>query len=189
MIELTFLALMNRLMNWGRAPVIASRTIAADAARLLTLISDPAVQRQIVEGASRPLRLRAYVEPRRSKKLVSVRVQRGKRDLLWLTWILTPRRGTTEVDLAAQVESRSVAIRLVLLLGGRRWLRERLERTLGTLGTLAHCAAEDLGAHRSTAELPPRPHTDSGVDASLTRARRRRRPAANAASSSPRVHG
>ena len=149
MIELTFLALMNRLMNWGRTPVIASRTIAADAARLLTLVSDPAAQRQIVESVSRR-RLRAYVEPRRSKKLVSVRVRRGQRDVLWLTWILTPRRGTTEVDLAAQVESRSIAVRLVLLLGGRRWLRRRLERTLGALGTLAHCAAEDLGAHERT---------------------------------------
>jgi uncharacterized protein YeaO (DUF488 family) len=39
MIELTFLALMNRLMNWGRAPVITARAIVADAATLLALIS------------------------------------------------------------------------------------------------------------------------------------------------------
>jgi hypothetical protein len=157
MVELTLLALMNRLMNWGRAPVIATRAIAADAATLLSLISDPASQRRIVDGVSPLLRPRAHVQPSRSKRLVSVRVQFGRRDGLWVTWMLTPRRATTEVNLAAQLESRSVLARLVLLLGGRLWLRHRLEHTLSTLATLAHRAAEDLDDVERDAEIPPRP--------------------------------
>ncbi|MGH2942199.1 MAG: hypothetical protein ACRDLN_05435, partial [Solirubrobacteraceae bacterium] len=118
MVELAFLALMNRLMSWGRAPAIATRAIAADAATLRALVSDPAGQWRILDGVSPRLRTRAHVQPRRSTRLVSVRVQLWRRDALWLTWILTPRRGTTEVDLAAQLESRSVLARLALLLGG-----------------------------------------------------------------------
>ena len=64
--------------------------------------------------------------------------------MLWLTWILTPRQGTTEVDLIAQLESRSLLARFAMLLGGRRWLRTRLGRAVNVLGTLAHRAAEDL---------------------------------------------
>lgn len=144
MIELSFIALLNRLLNWGRAPVIATRVIAADAHVLLALVSDPAAQWRIVDGISARVRPRAYVEPLRSDRLVTVRVTLGGRDALWLTWILTPKRGTTEVDLAAQLESRSVLSRLLMSFGARRWLRRHLDYTLGTLALLAHCAAEDL---------------------------------------------
>ena len=157
MVELTFIALMNRLMNWGRAPVIATRAIVADAATLLSLISDPASQWRIVENVSPRLRPRAHVQPSRSTGLVYVRVQLGRHDVLWVTWILTPRRGTTEVDLAAQLESRSVLARLMLVFGGRLWLRHRLERTLSTLAALAHRAAEDVDDIERDAEMPPRP--------------------------------
>jgi hypothetical protein len=156
MIELTFLTLLNRLVNWGRAPVIATRAIVADAATLLALISDPAGQWRIVEGVSPLLRPYAHVEQSRSTRLVPVRVQLGRRDVLWVTWILTPRRGTTEVDLAAQLQSRSLMARLMLQLGGRRWLRHRLEHTLGTLAALAHCAAEDVDDIERDAEAAPR---------------------------------
>jgi len=157
MIELTLLTLLNRLMNWGRAPVIATRAIVADAATLLALVSDPAAQWRIVEGVSPLLRPHAHVEQSRSARLVPVRVQLGRHDVLWITWILTPRRGTTEVDLAAQLQSRSLAARLVLALGGRRWLRHRLDHTLGTLAALAHCAAEDVDdVERHAATMPER---------------------------------
>jgi hypothetical protein len=155
MIELTLLTLLNRLMNWGRAPVIATRAIVADAATLLALVSDPAAQWRIVEGVSPRLRPHAHVEQSRSARLVPVRVQLGRRDVLWITWILTPRRGTTEVDLAAQLQSRSLLARLALLLGGRRWLRHRLDHTLGTLAALAHCAAEDVDDVERDAETAP----------------------------------
>jgi len=157
MIELTLLAVMNRLMNWGRAPVIATRSIAADTAALLALVSDPAGQGRIVDGVSSLLHPHAQVQPSRSSRLVTVRVRLGRRDVLWLTWLLTPRRGTTEVDLAAQPESRSVLARLVLLLGGRRWLRRRLEHTLSGLAALAHCAAEHVDDSERDAEIAPRP--------------------------------
>ncbi len=156
MIELTLLTLLHRLMNWGRAPVIATRAIVADAATLLALVSDPAGQWRIVEGVSPLLHPQAHVEQSHSTRLVSVRVQLGRRDVLWVTWILTPRRGTTEVDLAAQLHSRSLAARLALLFGGRRWLRHRLEHTLGTLAALAHCAAEDIDDVERDAETAPR---------------------------------
>jgi hypothetical protein len=137
MVELTLLTLLNGLMNWGRAPVIATRSIVADAATLLALVSDPAAQWRIVDGVSPRLRPRARVEPGRSSRLVKVRVRLGRRDVLWITWMLTPRRGTTEVELAAQLASRSILARLVLLAGGRRWLRHRLEQTLDGLAVLA----------------------------------------------------
>jgi hypothetical protein len=41
--------------------------------------------------------------------------------------MITPGRGTTEVDLVAQLESRSVAVRALMLLGGRRRLRRHLD--------------------------------------------------------------
>ena len=153
MVELAVLALLNRLMNWGRAPVIATRVIAADAPVLLALVSDPNGQWRLVAGVSPLLRPRANVATSASSRLVPVRVQLRGRDVLWITWILTPRRGTTEVDLAAQIESHGLFARLLLTLGGRRWLQHRLEVTLDTLATLAHCAAEDLDDVERDAEF------------------------------------
>lgn len=155
MIELTFLALLNRLTSWGRVPVMATRVLAADAAELLALVSDPAAQRRIID-IGLPLRLHAHVEPSRSKRLVSVRVTLGRRDLLWITWILVPSRGTTEVDVSAQVQSRALPVRLVMVLGGSRWLRDRLEETLTTLAVLAHCVAEDLDDIERNPHIAPR---------------------------------
>jgi hypothetical protein len=117
--------------------VIATRAIVADAAPLLALISDSASQWRIVENVSPLLQPSANVQPSRAPGPVYVRVRFGSRDVLWITWILTARRGTTEVDLAAQVESRSIFARLLLAFGGRLWLRRRLEQTLSTLAMLA----------------------------------------------------
>jgi hypothetical protein len=156
MVELTLLTLMNRLTNWGRAPVIATRSIVADAATLLALVADPAAQWRLVDGVSPRLHPHAQIQPRHSSRLVTVRVGLGRRDVLWVTWMLTPRRGTTEVDLAAQLESRSILARLVLLFGGRRWLRRRLEHTLSCLAAVAHSVAEDIDGVERDAEVPAR---------------------------------
>jgi small-conductance mechanosensitive channel len=153
MVELALLALLNRLMSWGCAPVIATRVIAADAAALRAIVADPNGQWRLVAGVSRFLRPHASVVASASSRLVPVRVQLGRRDVLWITWILTPRRGTTEVDLAAQIESRGLFARLALVVGGRRWLRYRLDATLNTLATVAHCAAEDLDDVERDAEF------------------------------------
>lgn len=144
MIEIAFLVLLNRLTNWGRAPVIATRAIAADAKTLLALVCDPAGERRIIDGVGLRVPPRAHVEPSHSERVVTVRLTLGRRDLLWLTWILSPNRGTTEVDLAAQLASRALLARLVMVLGGRRWLRHRLEDTLRALAAVAHSAAEDV---------------------------------------------
>jgi hypothetical protein len=144
MVELAALALVNGIVNWGRAPVIASRLVAADAATLSTLVADPACQWRLVDGVSPLLRPQAQLAASPNPRFVHAHVLLGRREVLWITWILTPRRGTTEVDLAGQLESRTILARLALMLGGRRWLRHHLDATLGTLATLALRAAEDL---------------------------------------------
>jgi hypothetical protein len=165
MVELTVLALLNRLMNWGRAPVIATRIVAADASTLRAIVADPASQWRLFEGVSSLLRPQARVAPTCTERVVPVRVQLGRRDVLWITWILSPGRGTTEVDLAAQIESRGVFARLLLALGGRRWLAHRLEATLGTLAALAIYAAEDLhDMQPSTAPVMQTPLKGAGMD-------------------------
>lgn len=154
--ELAFLVLLNRLMNWGRAPVIATRAIAADAEKLRALVSDPAAERRIIDGVGLRVPPRAHVEPSRSDRVVTVRLTLGRRDLLWLTWILSPNRGTTEVDLAAQLPSRALLARLLMVLGGRRWLRHRLEDTLRALAAVAHIAAEDVADVERASGFPRR---------------------------------
>lgn len=171
MVEPTALILLNRLTNWGRAPVIATRVIPADSSTLHALVSDPASQWRIVDGVHRLLRAHAQVGPRTTEHLVPVRVQLGGRGVLWLTWILGPSRGTTEVDLAAQVEGRGVLARLLLLLGGRRWLRHRVEDALDNLATLAHRAAEDLDDVEREAEIPLAPHVLASIEAEPTPSR------------------
>lgn len=157
MIELTALILLNRLYNWGRTPVTATRVIPADSATLHTLVADPASQWRMVDDLHRLLRAHAQIGPTVTKGLVPVRVQLGGRDVLWLTWMLSPSRGTTEVDLSAQIESRGILARLLLVFGGRRWLRHRLEDTLDSLAVLTHRAAENLDDTEREAETPLAP--------------------------------
>jgi hypothetical protein len=165
MVQITLLILLHRLRNGGFSPVLATRVVAADGPTLRVLVSDPASQWRLVSGVSSRLRPQAYVEPTSSSRLVTVRVQLRGRDALWITWIFSPGRGTTEVDLAAQVESRGLVARIALLLGGRIWLRHRLESTLGELAQLAICAAEDLtnfGA--SPTPVTRQPRKGAGMD-------------------------
>ena len=155
MIELTFLILMNRMTNVGRAPVVARRGVAADASTLFMLASDPANQWRIIDGISRRLRPRATVQPSHSKRLVFVSVHFGRRDILWITWMLSPRGGTTDATLSAELRSRSLVARLALMLGGRRWLQRHLEQILDVVAARSHAAAEDL--HHAEIVLPIAP--------------------------------
>lgn len=143
MFELTLLALLNSLMNWGTAPVIATRTVAADAPTVHALLSEPASQACLVAGVN-PL-LRPHVRPTKTSnpRFLHTHVQLGNRNMLWITWLLTPGRGTTEVNLAAQTESRGILAR-ILLLAGRHQLRRHLEATLGSIGAAASDSAENL---------------------------------------------
>ncbi len=154
MVELAGLALLTGLHEWGREPVVATKVVAADAATLRTLVADPASQWRLVAGVSPHLRPRARLAPSRHPRFVHAVVSLAGRDALWLTWILTPRRGTTEVDLAAQIETRSILVRLLWSVGGRRLLRRRLETTLATLAALALRVAEDLDNVEAAVEIP-----------------------------------
>lgn len=154
MVEIAALALLNILHEWGRAPVIASRVVAADAETLHRLVSDPASQWRLVAGVSPLLAPRARLARSCHPRFVHASVSIGRRDALWITWILTPRRGTTEVDLAAQIDSDALLARLVAALGGRRLLRHHLDATLDTLAALALRAAEDLDDVERDGNLP-----------------------------------
>jgi hypothetical protein len=133
MIELGVLALILRIMNLGYEPVIASRVMAAGIDTLHAFLSDPSNY----DGAAR-------VRRSSCARVVVVRVSFGPRRVVRYTWILSPGRGTTEVDLAVQIESRGPAVRLALLLGGRRWLLRRQEAMLTTMSRITADAAEEI---------------------------------------------
>src|SRR5918997_4551053 len=152
MIELVFLAMLNRLMDWGVSPLIATRTVAADAGTLHHFLSEPANQLRLLRRAPRGVEVDG--QPRAKGRVVSVEILRARRTVLWATWILSAGRGTTEVDLAVQFETRGLATRLALVLGGRRWLARRVDDALARLGQVCARAAEDVGPAPATAPLP-----------------------------------
>jgi hypothetical protein len=141
MFEFPALAVVSCVANAGLAPVMVTRTVAAEASAVRALISD---------GGGRPVAERLpvgrvrLVQSASAQRIVQARVPFEGCDLLWLTWILTPGRGTTEVDLAGQFECRGPMVRLALLLGGGRWLARRLDAILGQVATQALRTAEDL---------------------------------------------
>jgi hypothetical protein len=168
MIELAFVIFLNRFVNWGLAPIIVTRTVAADGNVLYAFLLDPVSQWRLAasfadvvgvqpagDRCDAQLRLpfgmrldaSVQVKPSRRARLLTAEVRLGHRTVAWATWILTADRGTTEVDLAIQPESRSLVTRLVLLLGGRRWITRRLEMALATLATTCARVAEDVVAH------------------------------------------
>jgi hypothetical protein len=140
MIELGALALILRLANIGYEPVIATGVVAAGLDSLHALLADP----RSYDGP-------ACVRPSSSARVIAVRVCSGPRRVIRYTWILSPGRGTTEVDLAAQLETRGPAVRLVLLCGGRWLLRRHVERMLATLARVGADAAEQV----APAAAPP----------------------------------
>jgi hypothetical protein len=187
MIELAFVILLNRLVNWGLAPIIATRPVATDADPLYGLLSNPANQWRLAASFADvvalapvgdrcdarlhfPLGMRvhasAHVKPSRTGRLVTTEVRFGRRTVAWVTWILTSDRGTTEVDLAVQLDSRSLVTRLVLLLGGRRWIARRLDMALATLATTAACVAEQAVAPPAP-DVVSTPEGRGGNDAAL----------------------
>ena len=170
MLELPFLILMNRMTSLGRAPVVARRGIAADASTLYADACDPANQWRIIDGISRRLRPRAVVQPTHSKHLVFVRVHFGRREILSVTWMLSPRGGTTDASLSAELRSRSLLARLALVLGGRRWLQRHLEHILVAVATRSHAAAEDLHQVEIVRPIsPPSPASSGPVGATPDR--------------------
>lgn len=150
MIELVLLAMMNRLANWGLTPIVVTRTVAADAAALRELLSDPANQQRLLPGAC--ARAELAIKPSPSRRVITTELLIGRRTVAWLTWLLTSAGGTTEIDLVFQPEQRGAATRLALVLGGRRWLARRLEAALATLATTAaHVVEHAVAASASDA--------------------------------------
>ena len=80
MIELVFLALLNRLMNWGLTPLLATRRVAADAGTLQRFLSEPANQLCLLPKVPRDLEV--HVQPRAQGRVISVEILRGRRTAL-----------------------------------------------------------------------------------------------------------
>jgi hypothetical protein len=179
MIELAFTIFLNNLVNWGLGPSIVTRTVAADGGTLHALLCDPVNQWRLATSFARVLALQpagdrcdarlrlpfgvrvpasVHVKPSRRGRLVTSEIRVGRRTVAWATWILSPDRGTTEVDLAVQLESRSLVTRLALLLGGRRWIARRLDTALATLAITSVRVAEDVVATPAP-EAVPTPNT------------------------------
>ena len=181
MIELAFLVIWKRLMNWGLEPIIATRTVAADRDVLRGFLSNPANQWRLAHGVAdvRTLqptdercdaRLRLPFGARvhasltvgsRTARVLTAELRVGRRTVAWATWILAPGRGTTHVDLAVQPGSHSLATRLVLLLGGRRWIARHLDLALAALATTAARALEHGVASPATDVVPTPARTGS----------------------------
>jgi hypothetical protein len=167
MIELAFVILLNRVVNWGLAPIIVTRVVAADDNVLHAFLRDPVNQWRLADSFADVVRLQpagdrcdatlrlpfgmrwnasVQVKPSRRGRLLTAEVRLGNRTFAWATWILIADRGTTEVNLAMQPESRSLVTRLVLLLGGRRWIARRLQTALAKLATTCARVAEEVVA-------------------------------------------
>ena len=170
MIELAFLAFMTRLMNWGLTPLITTRTVAADTGTVHRFLSEPANELRLLGNVPRGFEV--HVRPRASGRVLSAEIVRGRRSLLRGTWILSAGRGTTEVDLVVQFETRGLATRLALVLGGRRWLARRVDAALARLGGVCARAAEELVPAPEPAPVSARAAADCSRRTRKTRSAR-----------------
>ena len=141
MLELQFLALLNMLNTWGTAPVIATQTVAADAPMVHALLADPANQRYLAAGMAPLRRAHVTMSPKAGRLYRRATVKLCGRDVLRITWLFAPGRGTTEIHLAVQAESDGILVRLAWL-AARRRLRPRVEAALSGLAEAARRAAE-----------------------------------------------
>lgn len=62
------------------------------------------------------------------------RAEIGRRTVGAVAWDISPADGGSLVSLSARVERATLRDRMLLAIGGRRWLRRRFERVLETLG-------------------------------------------------------
>jgi hypothetical protein len=142
MIELTALALLFKITSIGYEPIISTRVVCADLDALHDFLADPANYRGNVT-----------VRPPTRREVVVVFAHPGRGRVVRYTWILTPGRGTTEVDLIAQLETRGPALRTLMLLGGRGALSRRAEQMLAGLGRSTATAAENVVAFPAPAPV------------------------------------
>ena len=134
MLELTVLALINQLANVGFGPLVATGVMAADPSSVRALVTDTATEDRVIARVPALARPGVQLLPTRSLRLVEVDIRIRGRDAVRLTWSLTPRRGTTEVDAAHGVLMGSSRGRSGTSVAGappRRALRERAARAGG----------------------------------------------------------
>jgi hypothetical protein len=144
MIELTALALLFKITNIGYEPVISTRGVCADLDDLPDFLADANNYRGDVT-----------VRPPTRREVVVAFARVGHGRVVRYTWILTPGRGTTEVDLVAQLETRGPALRMLMLLGGRRALCRRVDSMLAELARSTASAAEhDVAPATAPVALP-----------------------------------
>jgi uncharacterized protein YndB with AHSA1/START domain len=74
----------------------------------------------------------------------------GARTTGRVRWTLTPEGGGTRVELAAEVERAGALDRVMLVLGGRRWLEARFRGTLDKLASLAGSLAGRTNVQNTT---------------------------------------
>jgi hypothetical protein len=161
MIELTFIALLHRLLNWGFAPIIATRVVAADGAAVHDFLADGANHWRLGARGGAPRGGAVSVRASRSGEVLWAEVRLPRAGSFFVTWLLSPGRGTTEVDAAVQFESRRLLLRLALVLGGRRLVARRLDGALASLAQMCVHAAEDLpSAVAPSANMAPWPSPD-----------------------------
>ena len=158
--------LLRNLFAGSPSPIRAQRLIVADPEPLFAFLTDLESQAflagrhvEIVHLDGPPgarhrgeLRLpgplglrrtaRARVLASLPPRLTIVRVDVGRGPVALISWTLTPRRGTTEVEIAVIVHSAGRLDRLILRIGGQRLVKQRLETTLAALADLAAIVAE-----------------------------------------------
>lgn len=121
MIDLALLVIANRVGGRGPGPIIATRILAANGDVLRDHLCSPANQWRLASTfadivALRPAgercdaRLRLalgvrchaslHVKANPAAGVLRTAVRVGFRTVAWVTWILTPGRGTTELDVA-----------------------------------------------------------------------------------------
>lgn len=136
-------ALFEFLSDLERHWLLADRFI-----EVLTLERSPGTGRA-VGGSVRvrgPLGLARTVRTRVVESVPHTRLsgtaEVGRRTCAHVTWTLTSRNGMTLVQLAAVVERAAPGDALLLVLGGRHWMRRRFGAILATLEQRARRAAQ-----------------------------------------------
>jgi hypothetical protein len=166
---------------WPLPPIEATRAVPMAAERLFALLSDIRNHWPLIRGLVEPVRadgphhsevrVRGPLGLRRTARaglLVGLdphfligSAEIGRYTVMRVCWALVPGRGTTEVELSALATSAGTLARLLLALGGRRWLARRLDAVLGELAGLATLADEGVATGGGAGAW-----TDNGREAS-----------------------
>jgi hypothetical protein len=76
---------------------------------------------------------RTTVLARHAPHVLAGRAEIGRRTVAHVSWTLHPHGGSTNLELTTTVTAAGMLDRLLLIVGGRQWLRWRIRATLATL--------------------------------------------------------